>query len=552
MTNSLKEFARVVETSTSTGTAAMTLAGAVSGFQAFGDVYANNNTAIVVITKDADWEISRVTYATAGNAITRTQVYQSTNADAAVNWGAGAKTIRVIKPGWSDLDDAGRASLLELLASMSELTVASASTCDILGAASLKVLISGVVPITSFGTGANKLRFVTFSGILILTHNATSLILPGGANITTAAGDSCIVVSDGANNARVLAYERASGYPVISAPGFRNIARRNGGFEIWQRGAGGAASIGVASSTTAYGPDGWYLKTNANQAATLLQTAGIVNGSQWAALIQRDSGQTGTGVMTFGFPLDTDELYPLLGQFVRLSFVAKAGAGWTPASGILTYSLNVGTATPVKFTTGYAGASVPITGAAALTSSAVRFQASSAAVISTNARQAEITFTWTPVGTAPASDNFIIDDVMLEIVSDPSQGASPFERLQFGEQLALCQRHFQKTFPYSVAPAQNIGADSSEAMGIAGKAGAVAGQYIMWRLPVTLRTSPPTITTYNSAAANNQMRDLGAGVDLSAITALSREVAIRFQATGNAATAVGNLLAIHATVDSGI
>ena len=93
--------------------------------------------------------------------------------------------------------------------SNAEVTVASASTTDILGAASAFVAISGTTTITSLGTGTNRIRFVRFTGALTLTHNATSLILPTGANMTTAAGDCMIVVSDGSSNARVISYQNS-------------------------------------------------------------------------------------------------------------------------------------------------------------------------------------------------------------------------------------------------------------------------------------------------------------------------------------------------------
>lgn len=91
-------------------------------------------------------------------------------------------------------------------------SVASAATTDIGSAASNRVLISGTTTITSFGTVANQIRFVTLSGALTLTHNATSLILPnGGANIAGAAGDSFTAISDASGNWRVLNYQRADG-----------------------------------------------------------------------------------------------------------------------------------------------------------------------------------------------------------------------------------------------------------------------------------------------------------------------------------------------------
>lgn len=107
-----------------------------------------------------------------------------------------------------------------------EVTVASASTCDILGAASALVAISGATTITSLGTGANRVRFVRFTGALTLTHNATSLILPGGANITTAAGDTMIVESDASSNARVLAYQRADGTAVVAPTSIVSVKKQ--------------------------------------------------------------------------------------------------------------------------------------------------------------------------------------------------------------------------------------------------------------------------------------------------------------------------------------
>lgn len=95
-------------------------------------------------------------------------------------------------------------------------TLASASTCDLSSIATVGVSITGTTTITSFGTGASLLRMVKFTGALTLTHNATSLILPGGANITTAAGDRLIALSDGSGNWTVISYTKADGTAVVS------------------------------------------------------------------------------------------------------------------------------------------------------------------------------------------------------------------------------------------------------------------------------------------------------------------------------------------------
>ncbi len=68
--------------------------------------------------------------------------------------------------------------------------IASATTTDIGAATGEFVDITGTTTITGLGTiGAGIKRTVRFTGILTLTHNGTSLILPSSANITTAAGD---------------------------------------------------------------------------------------------------------------------------------------------------------------------------------------------------------------------------------------------------------------------------------------------------------------------------------------------------------------------------
>jgi hypothetical protein len=93
-----------------------------------------------------------------------------------------------------------------------EVDVASAATCSIGAANAPCVRITGTTGITSFGATYGGPRFVRFGGVLTITHNASTLILPGGANITTAAGDTCIAVPIGnpASGWAVVEYQRAA------------------------------------------------------------------------------------------------------------------------------------------------------------------------------------------------------------------------------------------------------------------------------------------------------------------------------------------------------
>lgn len=94
--------------------------------------------------------------------------------------------------------------------------IASAATTAV-GAAgtALYTTITGTTAITSLGSvGAGTFRIVEFTGALTLTHNATSLKLPGSANVTTAAGDVGFFISLGSGNWKCLHYSRADGSPV--------------------------------------------------------------------------------------------------------------------------------------------------------------------------------------------------------------------------------------------------------------------------------------------------------------------------------------------------
>ncbi|MFX8727411.1 hypothetical protein ABTM60_18895, partial [Acinetobacter baumannii] len=55
------------------------------------------------------------------------------------------------------------------------------------------------------------IKVVRFSGILTVTYNATSLILPGGANLTTQAGGWAILTSLSSGNWTALGWFNADG-----------------------------------------------------------------------------------------------------------------------------------------------------------------------------------------------------------------------------------------------------------------------------------------------------------------------------------------------------
>lgn len=91
----------------------------------------------------------------------------------------------------------------------------SAGTLNLGSATGVVVNVTGTTTITALGTvNSGAIRTLVFAGALTLTHNATSLILPGAANIATAAGDVATFRSKGAGNWVCVGYQRANGGPV--------------------------------------------------------------------------------------------------------------------------------------------------------------------------------------------------------------------------------------------------------------------------------------------------------------------------------------------------
>jgi hypothetical protein len=85
---------RVKDTSTTAGTGTYTLSGtAPSGYQSFNAGVGDGNSCYYVATDGTDWEVGVGTYTDAAKTLTRDSILQSSNGDAAVNWGAGSRTI---------------------------------------------------------------------------------------------------------------------------------------------------------------------------------------------------------------------------------------------------------------------------------------------------------------------------------------------------------------------------------------------------------------------------------------------------------------------------
>jgi hypothetical protein len=88
---------RVQETTTTTGTGTVTLAGAVSGYQTFAAV-GDGNSTYYTIAGGTEWEVGIGTYTASGTTLSRITVISSSNSGSLVTFSAGSKNVFVTYP----------------------------------------------------------------------------------------------------------------------------------------------------------------------------------------------------------------------------------------------------------------------------------------------------------------------------------------------------------------------------------------------------------------------------------------------------------------------
>jgi len=88
---------RVQETTATTGTGTVTLAGATTGYQTFAAV-GDGNSTYYTIAGGTEWEVGIGTYTASGTTLSRTTVISSSNAGSLVNFSAGTKNVFVTYP----------------------------------------------------------------------------------------------------------------------------------------------------------------------------------------------------------------------------------------------------------------------------------------------------------------------------------------------------------------------------------------------------------------------------------------------------------------------
>lgn len=107
----------------------------------------------------------------------------------------------------NNFDNAFRTIMAQICDLTGGNTLASGTTTDLSTVPGQFVTVSGNASISALGTARSGwTKNVRFTGAPTLVHNATSLILPGSADIAVSAGDTAVFVSEGSGNWRCKEY----------------------------------------------------------------------------------------------------------------------------------------------------------------------------------------------------------------------------------------------------------------------------------------------------------------------------------------------------------
>lgn len=140
-----------------------------------------------------------------------------------------------------------QATVRQFIASVGA-NIASATTTDLTTATGSYVNITGTTTITGLGSEVAGVEYwLNFNGILTLTYNATSLILPGAQSIVTAAGDLAKMISLGSGNWICGIFLRADGTAIASPQATVSSATTT------NLQTGGADYIAISGTTTITG-----------------------------------------------------------------------------------------------------------------------------------------------------------------------------------------------------------------------------------------------------------------------------------------------------------
>ena len=196
-----KEAARVAETATTTGTGAITLAGALGGHQTFGTAYGtggNTDVGYGIVMDSGQWEVGLGTFLGGTNQLQRDTVIMGSAGASKVNFPVGSKTIYISRlPDQTIVARSRRATDVAV-----ELRAASGQTADLMQV--YNAAGSEVLDITAAGV-LEGLMGALFGGNIRVGADAGNLMgaVCGALFIYASAGNNVGFKTDGPSGSNV-------------------------------------------------------------------------------------------------------------------------------------------------------------------------------------------------------------------------------------------------------------------------------------------------------------------------------------------------------------
>ena len=284
---------------------------------------------------------------------------------------------------------------------------------------------------------------IALNSAVLAAGKATSALTAVGT-VTATGGTVTGGVPLTITSAGVLSASGAS-YTPLAQPSINFRDLLDGGdmtVNPFQRNIAGLATSGVctatASSTPVYFADRWFAMGGASSSITQAlvastAAAGYNQALQWG----RTAANTNTAAIYLGHVLETADCIRVQGQQLTLAFTALLGAaysgGQVTAQVITGTGVNQSAAALVAGT--WTGQAVAFSQSFTLSTTASRYQLTG--IIPVNATQIGVLFSYTPSGTAGATDNVLWFDMDMS----PGYPASPAERRDVQVELEICQRY---------------------------------------------------------------------------------------------------------------
>lgn len=431
--------------------------------------------------------------------------------------------------------------------------------------------VDGSLAVFNAGSGRQIESGVTLDASPAMAANSDLRVASQSA-VKQALGGKALS-GDTPGQGHVLAWDaRSASFRTARGSG-RNLLV-NSSFDLWEE----ATSYTFGTSfQNVHVADFWKVGglSNTGSWRTAKRAAGIA-GSRFAIQIQRNPGTLDTNGARLAQQFGREESLSMQGKPLIISFDILIGANFSGAGVLAGLSFGTGTdeylnLSPIRgevmtFPTG-SGSTLPnIQGGNSITpgvyintlNAQLPSPGSTARIIN---QPLTIPANWWygPVtevalvidigpfsGQAGADDSVTITNVKLEV----GNVATPYLRECPEEEYLRCQRRYRKSFLRGVQPRGGVGLNTGEHRAPAVLAG--TGTQSLGMIRIAPMRAAPTMWLYSPFPGNqtNFARDLTAG-DCTLTTAQKvTESGFEIVAGGNAATAVGNTLAVHWVADA--